>query len=60
MNKLFVFTCDGQHGDFKRADTAKFLAMTYQDVGPVMWLVMDNGSVVGANPTQVRFLKEEK
>lgn len=45
---------DHQNGDWKAEEIGTFLSMTYQDVGPVVWIIKDDGSIVGANPKQVK------
>jgi hypothetical protein len=50
------FIGTSQHGDWKLDEIGTYLSMTYQDVGPVIWIIKDDGYIVGAFPTQVRVI----
>jgi len=49
---------DHQHNDWNQDELGTFTGcMTYQEpYGPIMWIMKDNGSFVGANPTKVKGL----
>lgn len=49
---------DHKYNEWKANDFGTFTgAMTYQEgLGPIMWIMKDDGSFVGANPNEIKGL----
>lgn len=53
MKQYFKFRNDSRYqGEFKAGETGYFICATYQDCGPVFWIVTKNG-VHGTNPSNL-------
>jgi hypothetical protein len=58
MKHYFSFFRDSQYeNEFKAGDVGYFLCATYQDIGPVCWIVTEKG-VYGTCPSNLRPVEE--